>query len=262
MGTLDGQVIMVTGGSRGIGFAVAEALVARGAKVGVLARNADTVEQAVRQLGTEHAWGVSADVTDRAALDRAFAGLAEAFGRVTGTVNNAGFQFARRIEKMPEAEVRKLVDLNFLSAVFSCQAAIPHLRAAGGGRIVNVSSSSVRNHDEFAHIALYSASKAALEHFTESLRGEVKVDGIMVSLVSPGSVHTGSIANFDPEAAAEAMEVWLENGTYCDGFMQPETMGMAIAHCFEYPPGVALEFMEVRPNIRTSKQLEAEQVAG
>jgi NAD(P)-dependent dehydrogenase (short-subunit alcohol dehydrogenase family) len=250
------RVIVITGGSRGIGLAVARALVKRGARVAILARNATAVEAAVETLGRERAVGLVADVCKRYEIEAALAIVVERWGRIDGIVNNVGFQFARRIELMPEDEVRRLVDLNFLSAVFCCQAVIPLLRRAGGGRIVNISSSTVRHDNEFCHLALYSSSKAALEQFTRELRAEVKTDGIMVSLVSPGPVATGSVANFDHRALSDAMAAWMEKGPMSDGIMEAVVIGEAIAHCFEYPPGVALEFMEVRPNVPTPKALE------
>lgn len=254
------QVIAVTGGSRGIGFATAEALAARGARVALIARDPKRLDEAVAKLGAERAMAVVADACRRAEMEAALAKVVARWGRLDGIVNNAGFQFARRIEVMPEDEVRRIVDLNFLSIVFSCQAAIPHLRAAGGGRIVNLSSATVRNDNEFSHLALYSASKAAVEHFSKELRHEIKPDRIMVTVFSPGAVATGSIANFDPAAAGEAMQDWLTKGPKCDGIAEPEVIGRSIAACFELPPGVAVEFMEVRPNIPTPKMLESELV--
>ncbi|MNC94888.1 hypothetical protein D3C83_118650 [compost metagenome] len=80
----------------------------------------------------------------------------------------------------------------------------------------------------------------------------------MVTLFSPGAVATGSVANFDPAALAEAMPAWLAKGPKFDGAAQAEDVGEAIAHCFEYPAGIAVEFMEVRPNIPTPKMLESD----
>lgn len=259
---VQGQVIVITGASRGIGLAAAKVLAERGAKVALLARSRQALDEAVAALGGERAMGLAVDVCQRAEVERAFAQVAERWGRIDGVINNVGFQFARRIELTPERELRQLLDLNFFSAVFGCQCAIPHLRAAGGGRILNISSASVRHTNEFAHLGVYSAAKAALDHLTAELREEVKRDGIMVTLLSPGAVATGSIANFDPEAAAEAMAAWLDKGSSFDGAMQAEAVGEAIAHCFEYPPGVAVEFLEVRPNMPMPKQLETEWDAG
>jgi NAD(P)-dependent dehydrogenase (short-subunit alcohol dehydrogenase family) len=252
------QVVVVTGGSKGIGLATAQVLASRGAKVALLARDPQALELAVAAIGADRAIGLSADVCKRDEVEAALAKVLVRWGRIDGLINNAGFQFARRIEAMPEAEVRKIVDLNFFSVVFCCQAAIPHLRKAGGGRIVNLSSATVRHDNEFSHLAIYSASKAAVDHFSHDLRHEVKRDGIMVTVFSPGAVQTGSIANFDPAAAGEAMQDWLTKGPSWDGVAQPDAIGNAIASCFELPPGVAVEFMEVRPNMPMPKMLESD----
>ena len=250
------KVIVITGASKGIGLATAQALAKRGARVALLAREPARLEAAAAQIGG--AFAIPTDVCDKAAVERAFEGVVKRWGRIDGVVNNVGFQYARRIEVTPEQELRKLVDLNFISAVFVCQAAIPRLRNAGGGRIINVSSASVRHDNEFAHLGVYSASKAALDHLTHELRQEVKADGIMVTLFSPGAVATNSIENFDPAAVAEAMQAWLEKGPKFDGALQPEVVGTALANCFEFPPGVAVEFMELRPNTPMPKLLESD----
>lgn len=252
------QVIVVTGASKGIGLATARTLLQRGARVALIARNQAGLEEALAGLKSGHAMGLALDVSDKAAVKDGFDRVAQRWGRIDGLVNNVGFQFARRVEVMPEDEVRKLVDLNFLSVVFGSQAAVPHLRAAGGGRIINISSATVRNDNEFSHLAVYSACKAAVEHLSRELRHELKNDRIMVTVFSPGAVATGSIANFDPAAAAEAMQDWLTKGSKWDGLTQPEVIGAAIASCFELPPGVAVEFMEVRPNMPMPKMLESD----
>jgi len=255
---LKDKVIVVTGASKGIGLATAVSLWKRGAKVALIARRRAPLEAAVADLKSERSLAVVADVCDRAAIATALGRVVQVFGRLDGLVNNVGFQFARRIELMPEAEVRQLIEQNFVSAIFACQAAIPHLRAGGGGRIVNISSSTVRHENEFSHLGLYSASKAALEHFSRELRHELKADGIMVTIFSPGAAATGSVANFDPQALQEAMQDWLTKGPTFDGALQPQTLGEAIAACFEFPPGAAPEFVEVRPSVPTPKMLESE----
>lgn len=252
------QVIIVAGASKGIGLAAAQALLERGARVALLARDKPRLDEAVAALKSDRAIGIAVDVCDKAAVEKAVAAVQAKWGRVDGLVNNVGFQFARRLEIIPEAEVRKLLELNFVCAVFTCQAAIPLLRAAGGGRIVNVSSASVRNDNEFSHLGMYSAAKAALEHFSKELRHELKKDRIMVTVFSPGAVATGSVANFDPAALGEAMQDWLTKGPKFDGAAEAPVIGAAIASCFELPPGVAVEFMEVRPNIPTPKMLESD----
>lgn len=255
---LKDQVIVVTGASKGIGFATTASLLRRGARVALLARDRAMLELAVAKLSSTHALPVTADVCDRAAVGEALAKVVGVFGRIDGLVNNVGFQFARRIELMPETEVRQLIELNFVSAIFACQAVIPHLRAAGGGRIVNISSSTVRHENEFSHLGLYSASKAALEHLSRELRHELKADRILVTVFSPGAAATGSVTKFDAQALQEAMTDWLTKGPNFDGALAPETLGEAIAGCFEFPPGAGVEFVEVRPSVSTPKMLETD----
>jgi NAD(P)-dependent dehydrogenase (short-subunit alcohol dehydrogenase family) len=252
------QVIVVTGASMGIGLGTSRCLLARGARVALLARDAARLTAVVEELGDERAFAVAVDVCDRAGVAAALARVQAHWGRLDGIVNNVGFNFARRIELMPEAEVRKVLELNFLGTVFGCQAAIPLLRAGGGGRIVNVSSSSVRDMNEFAHLGMYSASKAAVEQFTRELREEVRGDNILVTLFSSGSVFTGSVSNLDPAAAGEAYAAWLERGSYYGGSTTPEVMGEAIAQCFEFPPGVGAEFIEVKSGLRERKLMDTE----
>src|SRR5687767_1560450 len=103
---VEGQVIAITGGSRGIGFATAQALAERGAKVALLARNEQTLAEAVAALGEERAMGIAVDVCSKAGFDRALDQVVARWGRLDGLINNAGFQFSRRIEIMPEREVR------------------------------------------------------------------------------------------------------------------------------------------------------------
>lgn len=250
------QVIVVAGGSKGIGLGTVQALWQRGARVAVLARDAARLREEVDRFGSDRIVGVAVDVCDKQKLAAAYGEIQARWGRVDGVVNNVGYQFPRRIESMPEAEVRKIVELNYFSTIFSCQVAIPLLRAGGGGRIVNISSASVRSSNEFAHIGLYSSCKAAVDQFTAELRREVMADGILVTLFSPGSVFTGSVDNFDQESLADAYRAWLDSGPSYGGSTTPEAMGAAIAQCFEYPPGLAAEFVEVKPGILTPKALE------
>lgn len=256
---LKDQVVIVTGASKGIGFATAEALLARGAKVAMLARTQKRLDEAVKQLNSDRVIGIAVDCANKSALEKAFDQVEAKWGAIHGLINNVGYQFARRIEIMPESEVRELMDMNFFSAVFGCQLAIPRMRKAGGGRIINLSSATVRHSNEFAHLSIYSAAKAAIDHFTEELREEVMADNIMVTLFSPGAVGTGSVENFDPQALGEAMQAWLEKGPKCDGAIRDvSVVGEAIAHCMDYPPGVTVEIMEVKPRTPTPKMLESD----
>lgn len=257
---VEDQVIVVTGASMGIGLGTARCLLARGARVALMARDAARLQGVVDALGSDNALAVAADVCDRVGVATAFERVNAHWGRLDGVINNVGLNCARRIEVMPEAEVRKVLELNFLGTVFACQAAIPWLRASGGGRIVNVSSSSVRDRNEFAHLGIYSASKAAVEQFTSELREELRADRILLTLFSSGSVLTGSVGNLDPQAAQEAFTAWLERGDHYGGSTTPEVMGEAVAQCFEFPPGVGAEFIEVRAGLLERKLMDTPSV--
>lgn len=252
------QVVVVTGGSLGIGLGTVRCLVARGARVALVARDHKRLQRAIEELDPARTMAVSADVCERAQVAEALERVHAHWGQINGIVNNVGFNYTKRIELISEAEIRKVLELNFLGTVFSCQAAIPWLRAAGGGRIINVTSSSVRDLNEFAHLGIYCASKAAVELFTRDLREELRSDGIRVTLFSSGSVFTGSVSNLDTQATEEAYAAWLERGSYYGGSTTPEVMGEAIAQCFEYPPEVAAEFIEVRAGLREPKRMDTQ----
>lgn len=250
------QVIMVTGASKGIGLGTARVLAARGARVVITGRDQQRLDSALDDLDTDLCMAICVDGSSPGGMQEAMERVRKRWGRLNGLVNNVGRQFAKRIENTSVAEVENLVRVNLISTIFGCQAAIPLLRASGGGRIVNISSSAVRDDNEFSHIGVYTACKAAVDQFTHELRKEVMADNILVTLFSSGGVETGGTTGFDPEALQEAYQAWLDNGRYFGGATTPEIMGEAIANCFEYPPGIAAEFVEVKSAVLMPKVLE------
>lgn len=253
MRSLADKVFLVTGGSSGLGLATARVLVERGARVALAARRPDVLSDAAAELGGV-ALAVPMDVADRASVMEGFERAAAHFGGLDGVVTCAGLTFAYRVEVLPEDRLRHIVDVNLIGTVLCCQASIPHLRARGGGNIVTVSSASARHREEFPHMAIYGAVKTAVEKFTFELRDEVKADGIAVTCISPGSFATNIPSNFDAEHTAAAYDLWCrERGPMSDGIGDPRYFGEAVAHCLAYPPGVAVDYMEVRPNVPTPK---------
>jgi NAD(P)-dependent dehydrogenase (short-subunit alcohol dehydrogenase family) len=158
-----GTVALVTGGSRGIGRAIARALIQGGARVAI--------------TGT----------SDRQQVDDAVRATVERFGGLDVLVNNAGIGIFRSVETMTAAEWRNIMETNLTGVFYCCQAALPHLRSRSGW-IINISSLSSTG--PFADGAAYCASKAGLNAFTEALMQEVRQDGIRVACVLPGSVRT------------------------------------------------------------------------
>lgn len=190
--SLTGQAAFVTGGSRGIGLAIAHALLAEGASVAVSGTTRDGVERAVQELwaagGADRVLGIAANVRHRAEVDRAIAEVSERFGRLDILVNNAGVGRFVPLAEMSGEQWADVIDTNLTGVFHCCQAALPRLRVQGGW-IINISSLAASN--PFVNGTAYCASKAALNAFSEALMQEVRYDGIRVAYIMPGSVDTG-----------------------------------------------------------------------
>jgi 3-oxoacyl-[acyl-carrier protein] reductase len=193
MSTLNGKTAIVTGGSRGIGLATARALAAEGAAIVISGTDQARLDQARAAIAAssdaaERILTVKADVRQAADVDRLVASAVERFGGLDILVNNAGVGGFRDVAAMSADDWHRVIDTNLTGVFHCCHAAIPHLRARGGGWIVNISSLAGKN--AFPGGAAYCASKAGLNAFSEALMQEVRHDGIRVSYVMPGSVRT------------------------------------------------------------------------
>jgi NAD(P)-dependent dehydrogenase (short-subunit alcohol dehydrogenase family) len=185
---------VVTGGTSGIGFAIAEAMVVSGASVMITGRDAGRLTQAVGELVKSAApggqvAGLVADVRDPAAVEGAIDRAAGMFGSIDTLINNAGIGVFQPVEEMSDEDWRRVIDTNLTGVFHATRAAIPHLKRANGGWIINIASLAGRNY--FAGAAAYCASKAGLVAFSEAVMLELRNDNIRVSCVMPGSVATG-----------------------------------------------------------------------
>jgi NAD(P)-dependent dehydrogenase (short-subunit alcohol dehydrogenase family) len=189
---LAGKVAVVTGGTRGIGLAIARQLLDHGATTVITGTNLRSVEKTAGELeGTTNGSNVvpmQIDVRKCEDVERSFVGLVERFGGIDMLVNNAGVGTFAPVAEMSIDQWRNVIDTNLTGVFYCCRAALPHLRARGGGWIINISSLAGKN--AFPGAAAYCASKAGLNAFSESLMQEVRHDGIRVSYVMPGSVAT------------------------------------------------------------------------
>jgi NAD(P)-dependent dehydrogenase (short-subunit alcohol dehydrogenase family) len=192
MPSLRGKVAFVTGGSRGIGLAIARALVADGVQVavtGLTSAHLSAARPAIEAAGPASVETLQADVRRHDEVKRAVDAAVARFGGLDFLINNAGVGIFKEVADMDPAEWSKVIDTNLTGVFNACHAAIPHLRRRGGGFIINISSLAGKN--AFATAAGYCASKAGLNAFSEALMQEVRYDGIRVSYVMPGSVATG-----------------------------------------------------------------------
>lgn len=189
---LSEQVIVITGASSGIGLATAELAAQKGAKVVLAARSDETLDTIVARLTAAggKAIAVECDVTSRPEVDQLAEKAIHHWGRIDTWVNNAGLGLWGRLDETPEADARKLFDVNFWGAVNGCLAAIPYLRIQGGA-LINIGSEVS---DAYSPLqGMYVATKHALKGYTDCLRVELEdVDksNVVVTLIQPGSTDT------------------------------------------------------------------------
>lgn len=187
MGFLDGKQALVTGGSRGIGLAIASALIKEGAEVAICGRDAEQLRRSASLLGGRpltFACDVARDEQVAAMFDQ----VARRFGGLDILVNNAGVGLSAHVADTTPEQWRTVIETNLCGPFYCSRLAIPLMKKRGGGYIINISSLAGKN--AFAGGAAYNASKSGLNGFSEALMLDVRYDNIRVSYVMPGSVET------------------------------------------------------------------------
>ena len=189
---INGKTAVVTGGTKGIGRAIAEALMRAGANVCISARNEEEIEQAIgdlnRPAGESGVAGAACDVRDYEQVKALFEHAVGEFGGIDVLVNNAGIGMFGRVEEISPEDFRAVLETNLFGVFYCCHEAIPLMKRRGGGYIINISSLAGAN--PHPQMAAYNASKFALNGFSEALMQEVRHDNIKVSYIMPGSVNT------------------------------------------------------------------------
>jgi NAD(P)-dependent dehydrogenase (short-subunit alcohol dehydrogenase family) len=235
MRTLTGKAAIVTGGSRGIGLAIARALLAEGAQVTITGLDEAHLSAARRQLegaGPGSVEALRADVRKYDDVRHAVGATVARFGGLDYLVNNAGVGVFADVADMTPEQWASVIDTNLTGVFYACHAALPHLRKRGGGFIVNISSLAGKN--AFTGGSAYCASKSGLNAFSEALMQEVRYDNIRVSCVMPGSVATGFSGNDESRGS--------------DWKISPDEVAEVVLNLLRHNPRSLPSRIELRPS--------------
>jgi len=233
---LEDKVAVVTGGTRGIGYSIAAALLAEGAKVFVCGRDAQFLKNALASLGSKAGGrldGIVADVRRYDDCRKLIHAAAERFGGLDILVNNAGIGILKPVDQLSPEEWNATLETNLSGVFYCCREAIPLMRRRGGGYIFNISSLAGVN--PFAGGSAYNASKFGLNGFSEAMMQDVRYDGIRVSYIMPGSVDT----DFAAEPGAKPRQSWKLTG---------EDVAKAVVDLYRFPKTALASRIEMRPS--------------
>jgi 3-oxoacyl-[acyl-carrier protein] reductase len=231
METLQGKAAIVTGGTRGIGRAIAERLLREGASVAICGRTAESTAKAVSEMKPlGNIYGCPADVSDYGQVRALFEAVDREFGRLDIGVNNAGEGVFRKVGEMTPEDWHANIDLN-LNGPFYCSREALARFAGRGGFIVNISSLAGKN--AFAGGAGYNASKAGLNLFSEAMMLDHRYDKVRVTSIMPGSVDT----EFSGSSSGDAS--WK---------IAPEDIAETVAMILKLPERTTISRVEMRPS--------------
>ena len=232
---LSGRTAIVTGGTKGIGRAIAEALLGEDISVCVAARKQGEIDEAVAQLRRAfegRVIGFACDVRDYDQVKSLFSQAVSELGGVDILINNAGIGIFESVEETSPEDFRAVLETNLFGVFYCCHEAIPLMKQRGGGYIINISSLAGTN----AHprMAAYNASKFGLNGFSEALMQEVRHDGIKVSYIMPGSVNT----EFGGDEVSEAKS-WQ---------LRPDDIARVVIDLLHYDDRALPSRIEIRPS--------------
>jgi 3-oxoacyl-[acyl-carrier protein] reductase len=231
----NGKTAIVTGGTKGIGRAIAESLLRAGVNVCISARHEADIGRAVEEMndaGEGKVAGAVCDVRDYEEVKALVAHAVGEFGGIDILVNNAGIGIFGKVEDMAPEDFRSVLETNVFGVFYCCREAIPEMKKRGGGYIINISSLAGTN----AHpqMAAYNASKFGLNGFSEALMQEVRYDGIKVSYIMPGSVNTEF--GGDEQSAEKSWQ------------LQPEDIARVVLDLLHHSERSLASRVEIRPS--------------
>jgi 3-oxoacyl-[acyl-carrier protein] reductase len=229
------RVAIVTGGSRGIGRAVVEALLGEGWRVHFCSRSPQSVTEAARQLGERFGGavaGAAVDVRRQEEVDAFVGRVLDAEGRLDGLVNNAGLGIFGAADELSGDQWREVLETNLSGAFYFLHAVAPAMKRRGEGWIVNVASLAGKN--PFAGGAAYNASKFGLIGLSEAAMLDLRPHGVRVAAILPGSVDT----RFGHPTERKRDRSWM---------LTPEDVAAMVLHLLSYPPHALPSLVEMRP---------------
>lgn len=233
MTTLEKKTILITGGSKGIGFGVAAALINQNANVAITSRDRKNAEDAAARLndmGKGKAIGLQADVRDFAQQEKAVQAVVERFGALDVLVANAGLGHFASIENLTAEQWQETIDTNLTGVFYSVKASVPFLRKTKG---FIITMASLAGTNFFANGSAYNASKFGLVGFTQAIMLDLRSHGIRVTTIMPGSVAT----DFGGQSSTEAWKI------------QPEDIGQMVVDLLHMHPRTLPSKIEVRPSM-------------
>jgi 2-dehydro-3-deoxy-L-rhamnonate dehydrogenase (NAD+) len=219
---LHGQVAIITGGARGIGFACAQRYIASGATVAIWDRDAEAAKTSAQSLGTK-ALAQTVDVTSEQSIADATKSLIEKFQRIDILVNNAGITGPNvKVWDYPPEDFRQVIEIDLIAPFLVCRAVVPHMIKAGYGRIVNIAS--VAGKEGNPNASAYSAAKAGLIGLTKSLGKELATTGVMCNCVTPAAAETDIFKQMTAEHIA-----FMKSKIPMNRFVQVEEIAAMVA---------------------------------
>jgi len=237
---LKSKVIAVTGGTRGIGLAIARRLLQEGARVAICGRSQPALDSAIAGLaGDGDVFGVTADVSNRANVSEFFTGVMKRFGRLDALINNAGVGIFKAVADLTPEEWERMIGLNLSGVYYCCHHVLPIFRQQASGDIINISSLAGKN--AFAGGAGYNASKFGLNGFSEAMMLDHRNDGVRVSYIMPGSVATdfGGQTRENEQGGRSDKDAWK---------IAPEDVAEMVTTLLTMPRRTTVSRVEIRPS--------------
>jgi NADP-dependent 3-hydroxy acid dehydrogenase YdfG len=240
-GKLAGKVALVTGASSGIGEATALALAAEGAKVAIMARRQDRLEDLANRIGFENSLMIVGDVANLEQAQNAVHTTNAKLGRLDILVNNAGLMLLGPVDEVAISDWQKMVEVNVLGLMYCTHTAVPIMQKQKQGHIVNISSVAGRICKSTS--SGYNATKWAVGAFSESLRQSVCTDNIRVTIIEPGAVSTELTSHITHEETKSMIEGWVKSMQV----LTAEDIANSIMYAVTQPPHVNVNEILIRP---------------